>query len=190
MSSVQIGIPITLLIISIISFVLIVLEIRKKNIEIKNIVTWIILNSIFGFFVFYIVIVESMILSNIKVTNIFSWFVVNAFGITLSGQEWVILLLFAFIIFLMVQTVFNSVRTQKINKRIDDLNKETAVLSGKVNQTATFKKNQNISKPTKHSINIEQKKPVEINLPEVQNVNLTKEIKISEKVDDNKINKN
>ena len=190
MSSVKIVMPITLLVISIIAFVLIVLEIRKKNIEIKNIVTWIILNSIFGFFVFYIVIVESMILSNVKVVNIFSWFVVNAFGITLGGQEWVILLLFAFIIFLMIQTVINSVKTQRINKRIDDLNKETAVLSGKVNETAKFKKDKDDSNSVKHSIKIHQKDPIEVKLPEVQNVNLTKEIKVSDKINDNEINKN
>lgn len=133
----HIGAPIVLLLISVFTYIFVSIEIKKRRIEFKDIVSWFIVNTIYTLCVLYILVVEIVQFAFQKeIINIFSWITHKGLGIDLDGQEWILLLIFAFITFILVQVMITTIRVQRLKKNVDDLNKEVAILAGKVNKTA------------------------------------------------------
>lgn len=141
-SLLKIGLPVTLLIIVLAIWIFIIVEIKRKRLEIKDIVLWFTLNIIFTVSVFYIMVINILDYFNLvkPEANIFNWIAYHAFGMEFAGQEWIILVIIIFLAFVIGQVMSLMVKVQKLHKRVDDLNKEVAVLSGKVNKTANFDK--------------------------------------------------
>lgn len=139
-SILKIGLPVALSIIVVAVWIFIIIEIKRKRLEIKDIVLWFSLNIIFTISVFYIMIVNILQFLGYPEANVFNWLAFYAFGMDFNGQEWIILIIIMFIAFIVGQVMALMVKIQKLHKRVDDLNKEVAVLSGKVNRTADFDK--------------------------------------------------
>lgn len=146
-NAVNLGLPIFFLIISIASFIWFAIEVKKKRLEFKSMATWFTLNILFTIIIVYILIISILHFYGFgNAANLFNLISEHVFGMTLeNGKEWVILLILAFISYILVKTLRNSIKISKLNKRVDDLGKEVAILSGKVNKSATF--TSNIAKP-------------------------------------------
>lgn len=134
------GFPIAFLLIAIATFIFVGLEIKKKRLEIKEIIAWLILNTLFTTIIIYVLVVGVVKFYHPSVINAFDWLGVHAFHLTTDSEPWIILLIFGFIAFILLSTMINTVRVQRMNKRIDALNREVAILSGKVNKSADFSK--------------------------------------------------
>lgn len=134
------GFPIAFLLIAIATFIFVGIEIKKKRLEIKEIIAWLILNTLFTTIIIYVLVVGVVKFYHPNVINAFDWLGVHAFHLTTDSEPWIILLIFGFIAFILLSTMINTVRVQRMNKRIDELNREVAILSGKVNKSADFSK--------------------------------------------------
>lgn len=146
---INLGFPIALLIIAIFSFFWFWLEIKKKRIQLNTMVVWLILNIIYVLIIIYITIIEGLHLANIDALNIFNWIAFNWFGINLAnGKEWIILLIFMFISYILIKSLYNSIKISKLQTELHTLSREVAILSGKVNNTLEYKPKDYVSEKT------------------------------------------
>ena len=162
--AVNLGLPIFFLVISVSSFIWFGIEVKKKRIEFKSMATWFTLNIIFTIIIIYILIISILHLYGVgNAANLFNLISEHVFGMTLkNGKEWVILLILAFISYILIQTLRNSIKISNLNKRIDDLGKEVAILSGKVNKSATFASKVATPKVTAKELKTELKEQIKI----------------------------
>lgn len=162
--AVNLGLPILFLVISISSFIWFGVEVKKKRLSFKSMVTWFSLNILFTIAIVYILIVSILHFYGFdKAANVFNLIAEYAFGITLdNGKEWVILLILGFISYILVKTLKNSIEISRLNKRIDELGKEVAILSGKVNKSANFAKEVAKPKVTAKEVKSELKEKIKI----------------------------
>ncbi|WKX02522.1 hypothetical protein [Candidatus Mycoplasma mahonii] len=136
----NLGLPIFLLIIAISSFVWFTIEVKRKKIELKNMIGWLTTNIIFTLFVIYILIVSILHLFNIdNIPNIFNMIAYYMFGIKMdNAKQWIILLILGFIAYILLKSLKNSIEIAKLNKRVDMLGNEVSILKGKINKTTKF----------------------------------------------------
>ena len=183
--AINLGFPLFLLIISFLSFVWFSLELKKKRLELKTMIAWFVLNIFYTITVAYVLIIAILHFFYIdNAINIFNYIAYNIFGINLSGgKEWIILLILGFISYILVKTLHNSIKISKLNIRVDQLSKDVAILSGKVNKTASLKTTEFQLQKTSKEVKIELKEKIKvakleaeaaIKLDEIKN---TKEIK-------------
>ena len=139
---INIGLPIFFLVIAIASFVWFAIEIKRKRIVFKQMATWLSLNILFTVFVVYVLIISILHIYYVEnAGNIFNMISTHVFGITMSnGKQWVILLILGFISYILIKSLNNSLKIAKLDKRVDRLNKEVAILSGKISKTTNFNK--------------------------------------------------
>ncbi len=158
---INIGLPIFLLVISISSFVWFSIEVKRKKIMFRQMATWLTLNIIFTLLVIYVLIIALLHIYYVtNAGNIFNMFTHYVFGIDLDGgKQWVILLILGFISYILLKSLQNSLKIARLDKRVDELNKEVAILSGKVNNSINFdKKVAKAPKVTKTKKKIKTKK--------------------------------
>lgn len=138
--SFNLGLPIFLLLISILSFIWFGIEVKKKRIEFKSLITWVIWNFIFIVIIFYVLIVTILHLFYIEhVPNLLNNIAHYAFGIDMTnGKQWILIIILGFISFILVQTLKNSIKIARLDTRIDQMNKQVAILMGQVNRTTDF----------------------------------------------------
>jgi len=180
---VNIGLPIFLLIISIFSFIWFGLEIKKKRIEFKSMVTWLGLNILFTIVIIYILIIAILHYYGVdNAVNIFNIIAFHLFGLSMdNGKEWVILLILAFISYILIKTLRNSILISRLNKRVDALGKEVALLSGKVNKSADFANKVAKPKSTAQDVKSELKEKIKIAKAEKRAAAKLKTIKTKKK---------
>ena len=137
---INLGLPIFLFIIAIFSFIWFLYEVKKKRIEWKSLISWIIWNSIYMLITLYILIIASIHAAGIKnIPNIFNEIAYYLFGLDFENEkQWIILFILMFIAIILIQTLKNSIKISKLDLRIDELNKQTAILMGQVNRTTDF----------------------------------------------------
>ena len=162
--AVNLGLPILFLLISIGSFIWFAIEVRKKRLEFKSMATWFTLNILFTVIIIYILIISVLQFFGISnAANLFNLIAQYVFGMTLpNGKEWVILLILAFISYILIKTLRNSIKISKLNKRIDDLGKEVAILAGKVNKSASFSSKIATPKVTAKELKAELREKIKI----------------------------
>ena len=134
----NLGFPIFLFIVSISSLIWFLVEIKKKRLELKTMIAWFILNLVYTITVLYVLIISILHYFYIdNAINIFNYIAYNLFGINMEGgKEWVILLILGFISYILIKSLHNSIKISKLNIRVDELSKDVAILSGKVNKSA------------------------------------------------------
>lgn len=136
----NLGLPIFLFLIAISSFVWFAVEIKNKRLQFKHLVSWFVWNTIYTVAIVYVLIVTILHVANVdNVPNIFNQLAHYAFGLDMdNGKQWIILLILSFIAFILVKTMQNATRISRLDKRIDMLNKQVAILMGQVNRTTDF----------------------------------------------------
>ena len=162
--AVNLGFPIFLFLIAISSLIWFVVEIKRKRLELKTMIAWFVLNIIYIIVVTYVLIISILHLFYISnAPNIFNLISHYLFGLSLSnGREWIILLILAFISYILVKTLANSIKISKMDERINELKKEVAILSGKVNKTAKFNTDRFVIQKSSQEIRQELKEKVKI----------------------------
>lgn len=192
--SMNLGLPIFLFLIAITSFAWFGVEVRKKRIEMKSLVSWLIWNTLYTIAITYILIVTILHVNNVDhIPNIFNQFAHYAFGLDIdNGKQWLILLILAFIAYILVKTLQNSIKIARLDLRIDELNKQVAILMGQVNRTTDFenlplatkeKTSKQIKAELKEKIKIQKAK---IKASEKMKLLSLKEESLNDKKDDNK----
>ena len=137
----NLGFPIILTFLAIISLFWFFYEVKKKRIELKSMITWLIFNILYTISIIYILIITCLHAAFFDVPNLFNMFSHYAFGLDIgNGKQWVILLIFAFISLLLILMLKHSIKINRNERRIDELNKQVAILMGQVNKTADFEK--------------------------------------------------
>lgn len=137
---VTISMPSFLLAISLATMLWFFIEVKRKRLQLKVMVTWFIFNLLYTFLITYIFIVTILQIFHYPAPNIFTLFVYYVLGLELpNNMEWVFLIIFAFITYVLTKSMLNSLRIARLDDRIDELNQEIAILRGKINQTADFK---------------------------------------------------
>ena len=161
---VNIGLPVFFLVIAIASFVWFSIEVKKKRIMFKQMATWLTLNIIFTIFVVYVLIIAILHIYYVgNAGNIFNMISHYVFGLEMqNGKQWIILLILGFISYILIKTLNNSLKIAKLNSRLDRLNKEVAILSGKVTKSTTFKKDVAGVKKSSKEIKSELKEEIKI----------------------------
>ena len=174
---VSLGFPIFLLIIASLSLVWFVVEIKRKRIDMKTMIIWLIMNIIYIIAVIYILLVAILNVAEIGAPNIFNMFAYSVFGINMEdGKQWIILLILAFISYVLVNTLVNTIKISKLNGRVDDLSKEVAIISGKINKTSDLDTKEFVIPRTYKEIKIDSKERVKIAKLEVATTARIKEI--------------
>ena len=161
---VNIGLPIFFLVIAIASFVWFSIEVKRKRIMFKQMATWLSLNILFTIFVIYVLIISILHVYYVgNAGNIFNMVSHYVFGIEMAnGKQWIILLILGFISYILVKTLNNSLKIAKLSSRLDKLNREVAILTGKVTKSTTFKKDVANVKKTSKEVKIELKEEIKI----------------------------
>ena len=133
----NIGLPIFLLLVSIGSIVWFFIEVKRKTIRFRNLVSWFTLSIFFLTVVVYVLIVTSLQVAGVdRAVNIFDWVSHYLFGFNLdAGKEWIFILLLALSAYLLVASLRNSIRISRFEANIDKLNKKIAILAGKLEKT-------------------------------------------------------
>lgn len=133
----NIAIPVFFLILTILSFVWFGFAFRKKNLPTSTIINWLAINILFLILFTYLLILG--IVKEFKPTfpydsyNFFQWIAVNIFGINVAESVSWLILLFILMFVIMLTILINSLIKLNIqNKRINDLNRNLAILKGKV----------------------------------------------------------
>lgn len=136
----NLGLPIFLFIIAFGSFIWFAIEVKKKRIELKSMISWLIMNSIYTLSIIYILIITILHIHYVdNAPNIFNELAHYAFGIDMeNGKQWIILLILGFIAYILIKTLANSIKIARLDARIDLLNKQVAILMGQVNRTTDF----------------------------------------------------
>ena len=126
--------------------------------------TWLTLNIIFTIFVVYVLIIAILHIYYVgNAGNIFNMISHYVFGLEMqNGKQWIILLILGFISYILIKTLNNSLKIAKLNSRLDRLNKEVAILSGKVTKSTTFKKDVAGVKKSSKEIKSELKEEIKI----------------------------
>ncbi len=137
----NLGLPIFLLLISIASFIWFGIEIKKKRIEFRSLISWFVWNVIYTVTILYVLIVAILHLYNIQnIPNILNNFAHFVFGIDMqNGKQWIIIIILSFISFTLIKTLQNSIKIAKLELKMNELNKQVAILMGQVNRTTDFK---------------------------------------------------
>ncbi|NQZ66263.1 MAG: hypothetical protein HRT99_03550, partial [Mycoplasmatales bacterium] len=74
-----------------------------------------------------------------NIPNILNNLAHYAFGIDMqNGKQWIIIIILAFISYTLIKTLQNSIKIAKMENRINELNKQVAILMGQVNRTTDF----------------------------------------------------
>ncbi|WP_127942755.1 DUF2304 domain-containing protein [Mycoplasma sp. ATU-Cv-703] len=136
-----ISMPTLLLALALATLVWFFVEIKRKRVQLKSMITWLVLNCVYTLAVIYIFIVQMLQIFGYVAPNLFSLFAFYVFGLELPhGMEWVFLWIFGLLIYILIKTLVNYIRLTGLDQRIDYLNQELAILKGKVNRTADFAK--------------------------------------------------
>lgn len=135
----SIAMPTFLLAIALGTMIWFIFEVKRKRLQLKTMIVWFILNLLYTLVIMYVLIVTIAQIFNIPAPNIFTLFVFYVLGLELpNNMEWIFLLIFGFITYILIKTMLNAIRIAQLDDRIDDLNQEVAILRGKINQTAEF----------------------------------------------------
>ena len=161
---VNIGLPIFFLVIAIASFVWFSIEVKKKRIMFKQMATWLTLNILFTVLVIYVLIISILHVYYVgNAGNIFNMISHYVFGIEMTnGKQWIILLILGFISYILIKTLNNSLKIAKLSSRLDRLNREVAILTGKVTKSTSFKKDVSNVKKTSKEVKSELKEEIKI----------------------------
>lgn len=134
----NIAIPVFFLILTILSFVWFGFAFRKKNLPNSTIINWLAINILFLVLFTYLLILGIVQafqpLFPYDSYNFFQWIAQSIFGISnnVSSIAWLILL-FILMFVITLATLINALIKLNIqNKRINDLNRNLAILKGKV----------------------------------------------------------
>ncbi|MBR2999329.1 MAG: hypothetical protein IKL15_01110 [Mycoplasmataceae bacterium] len=129
-----IGFPTLFLIISIISFLFLIISFSKKKIGIKTTICWLISNLFFFTISLYLFIIG---LIEIFKPNFYyleyNFFIViseKLFGI--DGQFWILIFILLFLIIEIPMIVTFAIKQNQNIKKINDLNRNFAILKGKI----------------------------------------------------------
>ena len=140
--SFNLGMPIFLFLIAIMSFVWFGREVKKKRVQFKALAFWFFWNLLYTIAITYVLIVAILHVAHIhNVPNIFNMLAHYAFGINMdNGKQWLILMILAFIAVMLVWILRNSIKIARTELRISELNKQVAILMGQVNRTTDYEK--------------------------------------------------
>lgn len=134
----NIAIPVFFLILTILSFVWFGFAFRKKNLPNSTIINWLAINILFLVLFTYLLILGIVQAFQPSFPydsyNFFQWIAQSIFGISngVSSIAWLILL-FILMFVITLATLINALIKLNIqNKRINDLNRNLAILKGKV----------------------------------------------------------
>lgn len=137
---VSIAMPTFLLAIALATMIWFFVEVKRKRLQLKIMIVWFILNTLYTIMILYVFIVTILQIFNFPAFNIFTLFSYYVLGLELpNNMGWVFLLIFGFITYVLIKSMLNSLRIARLDDRIDDLNQEVAILRGKINETAEFK---------------------------------------------------
>lgn len=131
-----IGFPILILSISIISCIWLAFIFKKRTLNVKFIISWTFLNSIFLLVGIYLLIIGIIFVSKsfkweeYKELNFFIY-ISNVFFGEFS-QGWIIMFSFIYILFTMFFSLTALINISIINYKTNELNKNLAILKGKI----------------------------------------------------------
>lgn len=133
----NIAIPVFFLILTILLFVWFGFTFRKKNLPTSTIINWLAINILFLVLFTYLLILgivkkfqPSFAYDNF---NFFQWIAVNIFGINVAeSASWLILVLILMFVITLTILINSLIKLNIQNKRINDLNRNLAILKGKV----------------------------------------------------------
>ncbi|MBD5423147.1 MAG: hypothetical protein HDR43_01470 [Mycoplasma sp.] len=132
----HVGLPVLFLILTIISFVWLGIALRKHHLSTSIIVSWMTFNIVFLVIFVYLTIIG--IVYQVKQSsfdygnyNFLDWIARNIFGINFEGS-WVILILITIFVLAISISINVVIKLSSQNKKINDLNRNLAILKGKV----------------------------------------------------------
>lgn len=129
-----IGFPVLFLIISILSFLFLIISFLKKKLTIKTTIGWLIYNWLFfsiSLYLFIIGLIE-IFQSSFQYLkyNFFVFISEKCFGI--DGQYWILIFILLFLIIEIPIIVVFVIKQNQNVKKINDLNRNFAILKGKI----------------------------------------------------------
>lgn len=136
----NIGLPIFLVIVSLFSLFWFVRETKRKRLSFRSMAMWFTLNIVYTTVIIYVLIVTALQIAGYdRAINIVDWIAHYVFGFSLDGgKEWVFILIFAFISYILIKTLRNSLKLADIRAKMDALNRRVSVLTGKVNKSTDY----------------------------------------------------
>ena len=133
----NIAIPVFFLILTILLFVWFGFTFRKKNLPTSTIINWLAINILFIVLFVYLLILG--IVKQFQPSfaydsfNFFQWIAVSIFGINvLDSASWLILMFILMFVITLAILINSLIKLNIQNKRINDLNRNLAILKGKV----------------------------------------------------------